>query len=97
MNQTSGQLTFQSGLLVLHCVDMQTLLATVHYWRGAVACSNYFQIAVGPPHSSAGVPGHPLLRGWQYFPVFTNYFFLVRLFATFYLSYSAALHVHQCI
>ncbi|KAL3143545.1 Potassium/sodium hyperpolarization-activated cyclic nucleotide-gated channel 3 [Trebouxia sp. C0009 RCD-2024] len=41
---------------------------------------NYFQIAVGPPHTSAGVPGHPLLRGWQYFPVFTNYFFLVDIF-----------------
>ena len=42
-------------------------------------CSNYLQIQQGQHHNSAGVPAHQLTRGWQIFPVLTNYFFLVSL------------------
>ena len=42
-------------------------------------CSNYLKIQHGQHHNSAGVPAHQLTRGWQIFPVLTNYFFLVSL------------------
>lgn len=41
--------------------------------------SNYLKIQHGQHHNSAGVPAHQLTRGWQIFPVLTNYFFLVSL------------------